>query len=242
MSAWFFIDSVNNDYNIITGEDAVHISKSLRMLPGEKLTLCDKNGILSICEITEIAKSAVTVKTVESFPCENEPPINVTLYQALTKSDKMDMIIQKAVQLGVSRIVPIMTNRCVSRPDEKGIAKKLQRWQKIAKGAAMQSRRGIIPKVDKLLSLKEATEDCLSLDIGMVFYEKYGDKIGSLLKSSISSCGIFVGSEGGFDEAEIEALNFKGIKSATLGKRILRTETAPLTALSIIMYIAENEE
>lgn len=242
MSAWFFIDNVNDGYNVITGEDAVHISKSLRMLPGEKVTLCDKNSICYVCEITEVTKTAVTVKILESFPCENEPPINVTLYQALTKSDKMDTIIQKAVELGVSRIVPIMTNRCISRPDEKGMAKKLERWQKIAKGAAMQSRRGIIPKVDKLLSLKEATNDCLSLDMGMVFYEKYGDKIGSILKGNISSCGIFIGSEGGFDEAEIETINSQGIKIATLGKRILRTETAPLAALSIIMYIAENEE
>ena len=121
--AWFFADSVNTPVHTITGEDAVHITKSLRMKQGEQLTICDADEMRHDCVIETISGGAVEVRVVESYPCNNEPTTYVTLYQALAKGDKMDFIIQKAVELGVKEIVPILTDRCVSRPDEKSAKK-----------------------------------------------------------------------------------------------------------------------
>lgn len=237
--AWFFTDECFSDIYTIQGEDALHIRKSLRMKEGEQLTLISPDQKENLCEITGF-NEGVEVKVLSSNPCEQEPSVKVTLYQGLTKGDKMDFIVQKAVELGVTEIVPVLTERCISRPDEKSIRKKVERWQKIALGAAQQSRRGIIPQVKPLITLKEAGEKAKEDEVSIVFYECGGEPLQSLVKDSSLSVSIFIGSEGGFEEREIEMLKDTGTKSATLGKRILRAETAPLAALTAIMFYTDN--
>ena len=237
--AWFFADSNFTDNYSIQGEDAQHIRKSLRMKEGEELTLVTPDLTEHLCVIDTLSE-CVEVKEISSKPCEQEPTVKVTLYQGLTKGDKMDFIIQKAVELGVTEIVPTLTERCISRPDEKSMNKKIARWQKIALGAAQQSRRGIIPEVKPLLTLKEAAENAKNDDVSIVFYEGGGETIATLLKDNPATVSIFIGSEGGFEEREIELLKSAGTTNATLGKRILRAETAPLAALSAIMFYTNN--
>lgn len=237
--AWFFADKNFTDKYTIAGDDAQHIRKSLRMKEGEELTLVSPDGTEHLCVIRNLSEN-VEVKEISSKPTEQEPSVKVTLYQGLTKGDKMDFIVQKAVELGVTEIVPILTDRCISRPDEKSMNKKTLRFQKIALGAAQQSRRGIVPEVKPMLTLKEAAEKAKSDDVSIVFYEGGGKTIASLLKDNPKSVSIFIGSEGGFEESEIEYLINAGAVNATLGKRILRAETAPLAALSAIMFYTDN--
>ncbi len=237
--AWFFTDRNVTDKYIITGEDAQHIRKSLRMREGEELTLISPEGIEHSCVIESLSEG-VEVRVISSKPCEQEPTVKVTLYQGLTKGDKMDFIVQKAVELGVTEIVPVLTSRCISRPDEKSMKKKTLRFQKIALGAAQQSRRGIVPEIKPMLALKEAAEKAKYDDVSIVFYEGGGEALGTILKDTPKNVSIFIGSEGGFEESEIEFLKSKGAVNATLGKRILRAETAPLAALSAIMFFTDN--
>lgn len=239
--AWFFSEhEINGNQYSISGENAKHISKALRMKVGEALTLVTPNGIQCTCNIASVGSDCVTVEVVSKMPCKNEPDVFVTLYQSLPKGDKMEYIIQKCVELGVSRIVPVMSARCVSRPDTKSLAKKRERWQKIALQAAMQSRRGIIPQVCDCLSFDKAAEQTMQNDKTLIFYEMGGDSVKKLLAEKPESVGMFIGSEGGFEAGEVERLTSSGAVAATLGKRILRAETAPLAALSIIMYQTDN--
>lgn len=236
--AWFFAESVTNPLHTITGEDALHITKALRMKSGEQLTLCDSQGIRHDCIIESISGGYVEVKVLESYPCENEPDTEVILYQALTKGDKMDFIIQKAVELGVKEIVPVLTDRCVSRPDEKALKKKLERWNKIALQAAQQSRRGIIPAVLPMMKLPDATKRAGSSAV--VCYELGGSPLGELVAARQDKVSLFIGSEGGFERHEVDKIIAEGGVCATLGSRILRAETAPVAALSVIMYLTGN--
>lgn len=239
--AWFFTQSEISDCCEISGEDALHIKKSLRMKAGEELTLVSPSGTEHRCVIESI-ESSVKVRVLAKKPSRQEPDVMLTLYQGITKGDKMDLIIQKAVELGVCRIVPTVTHRCVSRPDEKSMAKKLVRWQKIALGAAMQSRRGCVPTVMPMMTLADGAKKAAEDQLSMVFYEGGGESLNSLLTQKPKTVSIFVGSEGGFEESEIKTLNALGVKSATLGKRILRTETAPLAAATAIMLLTGNLE
>ena len=240
MAAWFFTEEeIDTNKYIITGENAKHI-RVLRMRNGEELTLVTPLGIQHDCVIADVNQSQVVVDVLENRPCENEPDVFVTLYQALPKGDKMDYIVQKCVELGVSRIVPVMSSRCVSRPDEKSLKKKTTRWQKIALQAAMQSRRGIIPEVCQCVSLKQAAELTGENDKTVFFYELGGDSVKNILADKPKTIGMFIGSEGGFEESEAELVLSNGAVAATLGKRILRAETAPLAALSVIMYQTDN--
>ena len=236
--AWFFSDSVTTPLHTITGEDAQHIVKSLRMKVGEELSICDSRKIQHDCIIESINGSAVDVKILDSYPCKNEPHTKVTLYQALAKGDKMDFIVQKSVELGVSEIVPVLTARCVSRPDEKSMKKKIERWNKIALQAAMQSRRGIIPTVKPLMKLSDAARKAASSAV--VCYELGGKPLGELIERRENELSLFIGSEGGFESFEVEEILENGGSAATLGNRILRAETAPLAALSVIMYLTGN--
>lgn len=239
--AWFFTEqNINANQYVITGENARHISKVLRMKAGEELTLVTPDRTQCECKISAFTGSDVTVEIVSKKPCENEPDVFVTLYQALPKSDKMDYIVQKCTELGVSRIVPMLSARCVSRPDEKSLKKKQERWQKIALQAAMQSRRGIIPKVCECVSLKQAAELTRENEKTIFFYEMGGESVKKILTSKPKTVGMFIGSEGGFEQDEVDLVTANGGEAATLGKRILRAETAPLTALSIIMYQTDN--
>ena len=155
----FFVDEEieSKEYSLF-GEDGRHISKSLRMNKGESLTLCSPSGTVHNCVVEEISGDMVKVNVLSSKISEAEPDVKVTLYQALPKGDKMELIIQKAVEIGVSEIVPVISSRCVSRPDKKSLSKKTVRWQKIAKQAAMQSGRGIVPKVRECISFNYAVK------------------------------------------------------------------------------------
>lgn len=238
--SWFFAEHIDGKTHSITGEDARHIAKSLRMACGEELTLCDRQGVEHRCVIKEINPGSVEVDVLEKFPCQNEPGVKITLYQALPKGDKMDFIVQKAVELGVYRIVPVISSRCVSRPDEKSLAKKVQRWQKIAAQAAQQSHRGIIPEVLCALSFKEAVTDAKTSGRSVIFYECGGQPVREIMREQLETLSVFIGSEGGFAASEVQQVLDAGGKAATLGKRILRAETAPLAALSVLMYVTGN--
>ena len=242
--AWFFTNSeITSDAYIIEGEDASHISKSLRMRIGEEITLVTPSQQQADCVINSISGDQVhlTIRTVK--PCENEPATSVTLYQALPKGDKMEYIIQKSVELGVAKIVPVISARCISRPDEKSLAKKQSRWQKIAKEAAQQSRRGIIPQVEKAVTFRQAVQEISNESAeNIIFYECGGESLKKLLADTTPKINIFIGSEGGFEPEEVQMIEAQGGHSATLGKRILRAETAPLAALSVIMYQTGNFE
>lgn len=237
--AWFFTESFVSDYYTIIGEDARHIEKSLRMKTGEEITLVDSDLVQHNGVIDNITPGNITIRILESFKCKQEPSVKVTLYQALPKADKMDAIVQKAVELGVNEIVPVISARCISRPDEKSMNKKITRWQKIALQAAQQSRRGIVPVVKEAVSFKQAVKLLDDKDCNIIFYECGGDKISDIIKP-YEHINMFIGSEGGFEEQEVQSIIEKGGCAATLGKRVLRAETAPLTALSVIMYETGN--
>ncbi|HNX64751.1 MAG TPA: RsmE family RNA methyltransferase [Oscillospiraceae bacterium] len=235
----FFVNSVDDENIIIDGEDANHIGRSLRMKPGEEITAC-QNGFDYLCRIEEITADKVCCKVLkkEKSPCE--PNVSLTLFQAVPKLDKLETIIQKAVELGVSEIVPVLTRRCVSRPDEKTFSKKLERYNKIALEAAKQSGRAVIPEVKELTSLKNAAAFLADYDIKAVCYEKGGINFSEIGLKPDAKIALFIGSEGGFDEEEIDFLKECGAVPIWLGNRILRCETAPLAAISIIMNLTGN--
>lgn len=242
--AWFFTKhNITSDKYIISGENAKHISKVLRMSKGEELTLVTPDKMQCRCEVFSISADAVTVDVLSKEPCKNEPDVEVTLYQALPKGDKMEFIIQKCVELGISRIVPMISARCISRPDAKSLDKKLARWQKISLQAAMQSRRGIVPEICPCVSFQNAVELTKKHNQTIFFYEMGGESVKNIIgDSKPKSIGMFIGSEGGFEQSEADLIIKNGGSPATLGNRILRCETAPLTALSIIMYQTDNFE
>lgn len=240
----FFIDYVPDDTAVITGGDARHIAQALRMRRGEKLVLCDCLGMDYDGEIERIEPggASVLVRVLGCCRSVSEPSLRVTLYQALPKQDKFDTVVQKAVELGVYRIVPVLSARCVSRPDEKAFAKKRQRWQKIADAAAKQSGRGILPQVGGLVHFSEAVREAAGQEggISLLFYEGGGERILKLLREGVSSAAAFIGPEGGFEPGEVALAQRAGVLRATLGPRILRTETAPIAALAAMMQATGN--
>lgn len=236
----FFTNEIDENNITLTGSDAVHVGRSLRMKPGEPLTVCC-GGIDYNCEISDITSDTVYLSLKEKVVCAAEPNIEVTLFQAVPKMDKLEYIIQKSVELGVSRIVPMLTRRCVSRPDERDFAKKLARLNKIAAEAAKQSGRGIIPQVTPIVSYKKALEMMKELDRNVLLYEEEGGvSFGEADLTGAKTVGLVIGSEGGFDREEAEACTAVGAARVWLGKRILRCETAPITALSILMFLTNN--
>ena len=245
--AWFFAnDQITTEYCTITGEDAAHIARSLRMKPGEALTLCTPDGKRHDCEITEIirdgSQTEVTVRVNGSTVCEQEPDVKVSLYIALMKGDKIDDVVQKAVELGACEITPFLSSRCISRPDDKGMAKKIARWQKIADNAASQSRRGIIPRVNPCIRLRDIPDAVAGTDTSIVFYECGGKKLRDIIGGKTASVALITGAEGGFEQEEIDYLCAHGVEVATLGKRILRAQTAPVAALCAVMLLTGNLE
>ena len=241
---WFFTDEIlkKGDSCLITGEDADHIKKSLRMSAGEVITLCGRDKSEYPCIIEHINADGIQVRVSDSLECTHEPDIEVTLYFALTKGDKPETVIQKSVELGVHTIIPMMTERCISRPDAKSMEKKLIRYRKIALQAAMQSRRGIIPEVGALTGLTAAAGTLSQYDRAILFYEGGGEPLRNIITPADKKIAVFIGPEGGFEEHEAAALRNGGAHVATLGKRILRAETAPLAALSAIMFHTGNLE
>ena len=236
----FFTNEINEDNIIITGSDANHIGRSLRMKKGEEITVCC-NGIDYNCVINSITPDTIYLDLVSKNICASEPSVNVTLFQAVPKMDKLEYIIQKSVELGVSKIVPVLTRRCVSRPDEKDFSKKLPRLQKIAEQAAKQSGRGIIPEVMPVVDYKKALSMMSELDRTVILYEEQGGiSFRDVDFNDVKTIGLVVGSEGGFDPEETNSAVEAGAVRVWLGKRILRCETAPVTAISILMFLTNN--
>lgn len=241
-----FVNEVIGETLVLDEEQSRHVSKSLRMNVGDMITVCDGAGSDYGCRIEAITKDAVTLEVCYKQTSDSEPDVKVSLYQGVPKGDKTEDIIQKCVELGVFEITPTLTKRSISRPDEKQAAKKQIRYNKIALEAAQQSGRGIVPKVNKMITLKEAVASCTA-DLIILFYEGGGEPIKKILADfskdkAPESIAIFIGPEGGFDPEEAELLTENGAISATLGKRILRTQTAPVAALTTIMLLTGNLE
>ncbi len=237
----FFVSSENIDQNsvCITGDDAWHIARSLRMAVGEGITVCDKSGMVHECTLERISDTLVTARIDKSMPSESESPVRVILFQALPKGDKMDYIVQKSVEEGVFAIVPFFSERCVSRPDAKALEKKCVRWQRIALEAAKQCGRGIIPEIRTPLDFSQMLSAANEATLGCFCYEGKGtESLKHILNSAenVSEISLIVGSEGGFSEKEAEAANASGLRMAALGKRILRAESASGFALACISY------
>ena len=237
-------ENIKDTTLIIDSEDANHLKKVLRINVGDKITVCDGAGIDYTVRVSEIGKNEIECDIIDRQKSDTEPNINITLYQGLPKAAKMDYIIQKNTELGISKIVPAKLARCVVKLENKAAEdKKCERWQKIAIASAKQSGRGIVPVIDNPMTVDEIIEDVKDYDLVFVPYECEDQ---SRLKTIVESVpdakdiAFIIGPEGGFDISEIEKLKAAGIKTVTLGKRILRTETAAEAVVSMLMY-AYNE-
>lgn len=233
------------DRIVITGEDVNHIKNVLRMKIGEEIAVSNGvDGREYRCEVAQFLSDEVVCKL--RFIKENdvELPAQVYLFQGLPKADKMELIIQKAVELGVYSVIPVATRRSIVKLDDKKAVAKQNRWQGIAEAAAKQSKRKIIPKIEKVMSFAEALEMAKELEVRLIPYELAEDM--SHTKEIIEriregqKIAIFIGPEGGFDETEIALASEVGVEPITLGKRILRTETAGMTVLAWLMYHLEK--
>lgn len=237
----FFIDmnDIHDDVIQIKGEDVSHIKKVLRLRCGDNIVLCDGMGKDYLVSIKESGQDCITTEVISSQPAGTESSLEITLYQGIPKSDKMDFIIQKSIELGIRRIVPVSTERTIVKIDDiKDAGKKVERWQKIALEAAKQCNRGMIPQIEMPVTFDGALELCRQADLAIIPYEKETE---SRLRSCISSAhprtvAVMIGPEGGFSEKEIEKAVTSGVRSVTLGPRILRTETAGIAVISILMY------
>lgn len=240
----FFVDEnqkLNNKY-VITGADFNHIKNVLRMDVGDTFLVSD-DGVSNLCAIESLESDSVIAKIIEENYNDTSLPISIYLFQGLPKGDKMELIIQKTVELGVECIVPVEMSRCVVKLDDKKKKSKVSRWQSISESAAKQSKCNRIPEISDVLTYKQALEKAKDLDLLLVPYEsKNGmedtkDAL-SQIKSGMS-VGILIGPEGGFDEKEVEQAFEIGGKVISLGKRILRTETAAITSVGMCMLHAE---
>ena len=232
----FFVEETPVGQYFIGGEDGWHIAKSLRMRPGEALTLCDGKGTDYACTVISCDGEGALVQVEESCPSRGEPNTKVTVCQCLAKGDKLETVTQKSVELGAWEIWPVESSRCVVRLDGKSAPKKTARLQKIAREAAMQSGRGAIPQVLEPAPLKKALETAAKEGEILFFYERGEESLKAALKNAGERLFVFVGPEGGFSPEEAALAQSLGGKLLTLGPRILRTETAPLAALSCIFY------
>lgn len=233
-------DSISGDKIRISGEDVKHITKVLRLTINDKIVVCDGLGKDYQVVITDIDNKSIETKVIDVSESKGEPPVNITLYQGLPKSDKLEYIIQKAVEMGVYEVVPVITKRTVVKiKDYKSEKNKLSRWQRIAYEAAKQSMRGRIPKVSAPVHLEEAIEQMKKADLRIFAYEQEKcNKLKNMLEigEKIRNIGILIGPEGGFEEEEVIKCKLANLIPATLGPRILRTETAGLFILSILIY------
>ena len=237
----FFVEAQDLSGNTLhlTGENFRH-AKVLRLKPGERMLVCDGQGKEALCQVCQVGASELELEVLECRESETEAAVRVSVYMAFPKADKLEHVIQKATELGAYEILAFPSARCVSRPDEKSLGKKLERWQKIAASAAEQSGRGRIPEVIALGSFKEALERGKQADKALLFYEnEHAVTLRMALESgAFQTVSLLTGPEGGLEEAEVEQARQAGFRVCTLGSRILRCETAPLCALSAVMYAA----
>ena len=246
----FFVQNnqIINEKIEIKGQDVNHIKNVLRAKIGGEIYICNQDTSENfLCDIQEFEKEKITCKIKEKLENNSESNIEITIFQGLPKSDKMELIIQKSVELGVYQITPIEMKRCVVNLQEKDKKKKQERWQKISEVAAKQCMRDSIPKINGIISIKELENQIDQYDVVLVAYENERE---NTLKNELekiknqnkerNKIAIVIGPEGGIEEKEVESLKDKGCKIITLGKRILRTETVALNMISIIMYELEN--
>lgn len=244
----FFVnpEQVEDGLIRITGSDVNHIKNVLRIRQGEEMLVSDGTGRDYLCQAEEIAGLEVTVRILETEEEGRELPSRIWLFQGLPKSDKMEFIIQKAVELGAAGIVPVSTRNTVVRLDQKKEEAKVKRWQAIAESAAKQSKRSLVPRVSGIMTLKEAFDyvESQGFSVRLIPYEHEAGMDGT--KTELDAAGpgqdiaVFIGPEGGFDEREIELALSKGVRPICLGRRILRTETAGLALLSVLMMRLEG--
>ena len=239
----FYIKNNQTEGNkiIIQGEDLNHIKNVLRYQNGDKLEVCNEGGTRFYTKISDMNQNEIILDILEISNDTTEPNVNVVLFQGLPKAGKMELIVQKCTELGVSGIVPVIMDRVIVKLDEKNESKKIERWQKIAKEAATQSGRQKIPYVEKAINLKNSIEKLSKYDIVIVPYECEKERhIKNILKSFKSkpqNIAVVIGPEGGFSNEDIKILeNLKNIQIVSLGPRILRTETAGIATIAMTMY------
>lgn len=237
----FFVpkQEIGSSFLVLTGENAAH-AKVLRLKNGDDVTVCDGEGTDYTCTVSDVATGQVSLVVRSADPSQSEPKVACSVYMAFAKADKFEHVIQKATELGATELICFPSARCVSKPDEKSLSKKLERWQKIAASAAEQSRRGRIPRVIALSSYAEALSRAAEADLAVCFYENEDHLTfrAAIETAPFRTASILTGPEGGFEPEEISQAASAGLKICTLGSRILRCETAPLCALSALMYAA----
>ncbi len=244
----FFVEpgQIHDDQVSITGPDVKHMKQVLRMKEGEAFSVSNgADGKEYFCKITTIGTDEVCGIVERISADTRELPVRIHLFQGLPKSDKMELIIQKAVELGAYEIIPMKTARCIMKVEDSKEKKKLERWNGISEAAAKQSKRGIIPAISGVVSFKEALNRASAMEVKMIPYE---DARGMAHTREVmdgiqpgQDVAILIGPEGGFEESEVEAAKAVGIESVTLGKRILRTETAGFTAIAWVAYRTEQD-
>ena len=229
---------------VITGADVNHIRNVLRMRADEEVLIADGQGAEYRCKLTDLGENEVRAQILWKLDGNAELASAVTLFQGLPKSDKMDLIVQKCVELGVDRIVPVSTKRAVVKLDAKKEQTRLKRWNTISESAAKQSGRGVIPEVSGVMTFGKALEEAKKLDVLLIPYERAENMaetrrvMGEIRPGQ--SVGIFIGPEGGFEESEVEEAVAAGAQAITLGRRILRTETAGLAVMAMLGYLLEE--
>lgn len=235
----FFIEKsqLKKDCAYLTGQDVNHITRVLRQKPGDELLLCDGEGTDYRARILSFDKESLSAEILAAMPSETEPAVKVTLYQGLPKQGKMEWIIEKCTEMGITAIVPVQMARSVVKLDGAQAAKKLERWQKTAREAAKQCGRGVIPQIMPPVTLEALTREALPEFLLLPYEEERTTPVKEALRGAAAkSAGIFIGPEGGFTPEEAAHLVSLGAKSVSLGRRILRTETAGLTALALLLY------
>lgn len=237
-------EQIGEEEAYIDGSDVNHIKNVLRLTAGEWLVVCDGNNTDYYCRISSLSSDRVVCHIEKKQAGSTELDAKIYLFQGLPKSDKMDWIVQKAVELGASCIVPVCTKRCVVKLDEKKAAKKQERWQKIAESAAKQCDRGLIPRVEKPVALAEAFDIAKGLEYNIMPYEcaEGMEHARGVIAEAVKkeSIGIFIGPEGGWEEEEVSQAAAEGCQVLSLGKRILRTETAGMAVISVLMFYLQK--
>ena len=234
----FFVspEEMSSQQILLTGENAQH-AKVLRLKAGEEVLLCDGEGKECLCRVENADVKNFTVSVLSRRESSTEAAVRVSVYMAFPKADKLEHVIQKATELGAYEIVAFPSARCISKPDDKSLSKKLERWRKIAASAAEQSGRGRIPQVLVLSSYQAALERAAQADKAFLFYEnEHSTTLRMALEGEYRSVSLLTGPEGGLEESEVKQALDAGLQVCTLGSRILRCETAPLCALSAVMY------
>lgn len=235
----FFTENISDTTAVLSGEDSKHAVQVLRMRAGDYAVICDGKGMDYLGQLSEVGGECV-FDLIEKTKNEAEPSVRLRLFQAMPKSDKMEFIVQKAVECGACEIIPFFSKRCVSRPDKKQLQKKTERYRRIAYEAAKQCGRGIIPEVREAVEFSALFDMLGEENTGILFYECAELPLSKAVSEYKQNIDIVIGSEGGFEQSEAAALAEHGFIPVSLGKRILRCETAPIAAISVLMNVTGN--